>query len=576
MKFNKKSLLFLFLMLTVLLASCQTDKTSSNQISNEGQSQSQSEQSGETVESEPVENSEQDSSSQAAEPEETGPQVGGTFIWAVTQEPTTLDPSKAGMAVEDYILGFTGSSLVYSDGYGGYVPYLAESWTTSEDGLIWEFKLREDVYFQNGIQLTAHDYAWTFNRAIDPEISSPAAGPMLGDIDKIEAVDDFTLRITLMQPNYPLLYGLADPGYMQPINQATLEEMGDDAYSRNPVSVGPYSVKEWVTGEYVLLERNPDFNWGPEVYENRGAPYLEFIEFRVIPEYATIVAGMEAGEIDYASIDFIYQDIEILQETGEFDIFTVSEAGLRPYITLNLTQAPFDDILVRKAVNLGLDRQTMINLSADGKAEIQYGPLSSSVAGYWDGVEEMGYQFDPALARSYLEEAGYSLNENGIYQKDDLELSFTLKASAAEEKTAQIIKEQLKDIGVDVTIELLDLSILVPALMGADYSMALLGLSYSEADLLYLIFHSSNVGALNFSQLQSEEMDAMLEATRNATDAETRQEACNEAQKYIIEQAYVVPLYAAINSYPIGNRVKNINIDYVAGTFELSAAYIED
>ena len=573
MKSSKKSLLFLFLILTMLLASCQTEKlNTTGQNSNEEQPQNQSDQNSDTNDEE----GEQDTSSQTTEIEETGPQVGGTFIWAITQEPNTLDPSKAGLVVEDIILGFTGGSLVYSDNYGGYVPYLAESWTTSEDGLVWEFKLRQDVYFQNGIQLTAHDYAWTFNRDIDPEISSPAAGPILGDVSKIEAVDDFTLRITLMQPNYPLLYGLADPGYMQPICKQTFEEMGEDAYSRNPVSVGPYSVKEWVTGEYVLLERNPDFNWGPEILENRGAWYLEFIEFRVIPEYATIVAGMEAGEIDYSSIDFISQDIEILRETDEFDIFTVSEAGLRPYITLNLIQAPFDDILVRKAINLGLDRQTMINISADGKAEIQYGPLSSSVTGYWDGVEKIGYQFDPELARSYLEEAGYRLNEDGIYQKDDLVLSMTLKASAVEEKNAQIIKEQLKEIGIDVTIELLDLSILVPALMSADYNMALLGLTYSEADLLYMIFHSSNVGALNFSQLQSEEMDALLEATRNATEAEPRQQACNEAQKYIVEQAYVVPLYAPIKSYPIGKRVKNITIDYDAGNFSLDSAYIED
>lgn len=503
---------------------------------------------------------------------------GGTFVWALTQEPQTLDSSKAAMAVEDTVMQFTGGSLVWLAEGGVYVPYLAESWTTSEDGLVWEFKLREDVQFQDGNPLTAGDYVWTLNRAIDPDTGSPAAGPMLGPVASIEQVDDYSFRINLSQPNFPILYGLSDPGYLQPISKAAFEAMGEEAYTRDPVSVGPFCVNEWVTGTRILLERNPDYNWGPATLKNQGAYLLDFIEFRILPEYATIVAGMESGEIDYAYASFQQKDIDALKGTGMFDVFEAYQQGIRPYITLNVSKPPFDDLLVRKAINLGIDRQALLNVAEQGNGIVQYGPISLATVGYWEGVEQFGYGYDLEQAKTLMQEAGYILNEDGILEKDGQPLSLTYITTPDDRqvKVAQIVKEQLKELGVDLTIETTELGTLLAPLMSGDYQIGSLGMTFGEADLMHIMFHSSNVGAYNFSQLASPEMDEYLDATRNATDPSVRQDAVNNAQRYLIEQAIVVPLYTPVNFIPVNKRVKGAYYNDALITISLESAYIEE
>ncbi|MBI9043203.1 MAG: ABC transporter substrate-binding protein [Anaerolineaceae bacterium] len=561
-----KRVLFMVLLLSLLLTACNTAPAAATEESKEQEKVSEVEEVVPQEEAEEVEEITADS------------KMGGTFVWALTQEPGTLDSSKAAMAVEDTIMQFIGGGLVYPNNEGGYEPYLAESWTTSEDGLIWEFKLREDILFQDGNPLTAHDYAWTFNRALDPEVGSPAAGPMLGAVDSIEAIDDYTVQIQLQQPNFPLLYGLSDPGYMQPISKAAFEEMGEEAYSRNPVSVGPYKLKEWVTGEHILLERNPDYNWGPANLNNSGAYYIEFIEFRIIPEYATILAGMEAGEIDYAYTTFLAADVDFLKDSGNFEIFESLQQGLRPYISMNVTKPAFDDILVRKAINLAINRQALLEVVVQGNAYVQNGPISQSVMGYWDGIEEIGYDYDLELAKSYMEEAGYSLNSDGIFAKDDIVMSFSFITTPddIQVKVAQVVKEQLKQAGIEINIETMEIGTLLTPLMTGDYDIGSLGMTFGEADLMYIMYHSSNIGAYNFSQLASEEMDVYLDATRNATDAEVRQQACNDAQKYIVEQAVVVPLFTPVNFHPVNSRFKDTSFNQTLISIQLDSAYLEE
>jgi peptide/nickel transport system substrate-binding protein len=371
---------------------------------------------------------------------------------------------------------------------------------------------------------------------------------------------------------------VADPGYLQPISKAAFDEMGEEAYSRDPVSVGPFSVKEWETGTRILLERNDDYNWGPATLKNQGAYLLDFIEFRIIPEYATIVAGMESGEIDFAYASFQQTDIDALKATGMFDVFEAYQQGIRPYITLNVSKPPFDDILVRKAVNLAIDREALLSVAEQGNGIVQYGPISSATVGYWDGVEQIGYGYDLEQAKTLMEEAGYSLNDEGILEKDGqpLTLTFITTPDDRQVKVAQVVKEQLKELGVDLTIETMELGTLLAPLMSGDYQIGSLGMTFGEADLMHIMFHSSNVGAYNFSQLASPEMDEYLDATRNATDPSVRQEAVDNAQRYLIEQAIVVPLYTPVNFIPVNKRAQGAYYNEALITVSLESAHIEE
>ena len=517
---------------------------------------------------------EEEAPAEEAAPAEEESLVGGTFKYAVRTEPDTLDPHKTAMAVSDTIMQYIGGSLVWMTPDFTYEPYLAESWSTSEDGLVWTFILRQDVKFHDGTPLTAHDYAYTFNRAIDPAIASPGAGAMLGDVISIEAIDDYTLAITLPQPNAPILYALSDPGYMQPISQAILESVGEDNFGRAPVGVGPFIFKEWATGEKIVLQRNPDYNWGPASVQNSGAFYIETLEFEVIPEYATILAGLESGDLDAATVEPV--DVDRLQETELFSIYSGLNPGITPYVTFNLSKPPFDDVLVRQAFNLAVDRDSLVQVVVQGKGEPQYGYLSATVMGSWKGAEEAGYHYDLEAAKALMEEAGYTLNADGIYEKDGVSLSLVLYSGIADQviKTAQVLVEQYAQLGVKLEIQQMESGILYPKFMSGEYEIGMAGLTYGEADLMYIAMHSSMIGGLNLSYLNSPEFDALLEQSRAESDQVARQAVLDELQQIILEEAYVVPLYAPMAFTAVSKDWQGVVFNEPLITLDLSGAFL--
>jgi peptide/nickel transport system substrate-binding protein len=187
-----------------------------------------------------------------------GPTVGGTLVIGLTSEPDTLDVQKSAMTPMELVMAQVGATLIARDpATGKLVPYLAESWTISSDGLTMDFWLRKGIKFHNGSPVTAQDYAWTLNRAIDPATRSLGTGAMLTALASAEAVDDSHLRLTLKTPSFPLLGSLAFVGYCSVLPKAAVEKLGDQ-FGRQPIGAGPFQFKEWKTGDKIVLERNPD------------------------------------------------------------------------------------------------------------------------------------------------------------------------------------------------------------------------------------------------------------------------------------------------------------------------------
>ena len=490
----------------------------------------------------------------AAEPVATAaPVVGGALVIA-SGEPETLDPHHNVMNAAELPMSLIGATLVAVSPEGKIVPYLAESWKTSDDGLIWDFKLRSGVTFHDGSPLTAADYAWTLQRVMDPATRSATAAPLLGPTVAAEATDDLTLRVTLAKPYQWLLYNLAYAGYLQPLPRAAVETLGD-TFGRQPIGTGPYRVREWATGERLILERNPDFAWGPE-FTRGGAPYIETIEFRFLPEYAVALAGLAAGEIDYAVVQ--PQDVARIRDMGGFQIFESVSAGLSPYVSLNVSVPPFDDVRVRQAFNLAVDRQALIDTVVLGAAVPQAGPASVAQIGYWPGAEYLGYGYDLDRARALMEAAGYKYNVGGMLEKDGQPFKLTLQAIPGETtiKTAQVLQQQFKALGVDVTLETPEFGALFQRLATGDYAAAVGGITYNTVELLTFLFHSSMIGGgYNLSFVKDTELDQLLEQANTAVDPEAQAEASGLAQRRIIEQAYVVPLFAPTSFIVLSERV---------------------
>lgn len=472
--------------------------------------------------------------------------VGGTYVLTSQEQPDTLDIQKSGFAITSGVLGWLGGSLITKDMEGNYIPYLAESWEVSEDGKTYTFKLRQDVKFHNGDPLTAHDWVYTFDRATADDFVSPVTADLLSAIAGWEATDDYTLVIKLDEPFFPILNTFTYGDYLAPYSKRAVEEAGEDYGWTTVTSVGPYMFKEWVNDEKIVLTRNPDYNWGPEVYEgaNTGPYHIETVEYRILPDYTTQLAAFQAGEITAFSIQA--KDLPAFENNPDFQLLTDLTTGYY-YVIWNLEVWPFNDKLVREAFSMAVNKQTIVDVVAKGYGVPLDGTLSPSQLGYCAATEGTGIKFDLEGAKAKLEEAGYVMNSStGIYEQDGKPLTFTFKSLTPETyaQYSQILVEMWRQMGADVKIEQFDWPTASPQYTDGDYVMGTLHYAWPEADMLHMMFHSSSIGGSNFSRVADPELDALLSSTRTLIDPAERQQAVCDTEAWLIENATVLPLYS--------------------------------
>jgi peptide/nickel transport system substrate-binding protein len=408
---------------------------------------------------------------------------------------------------------------------------------------------------------------------MDPGTMSAVTAAALQGVIGSEAVDDYTLRINMFVPNYYLLDSMTVAPYFQPLSRAAVEEWGDE-YGRHPLGVGPFKFVEWATGEKIVLERNPDFTWGPP-FTRGGPPYIERIEFRIIPEYATAVAGLEAGEIDYAGIQ--PKDVQRIQDTGRFDTLESIVSGSAMMIYMNVSKPPFDDIRVRQAFNYGIDRDVLIKVAAEGNAIPAWGPITPNIVGYWPGVEYVGYNYDLEKAKALMAEAGYTPGEDGFLEKDGQPLELTMETFAGvteQVKLLEILQQQFKELGVKTEILQQEWAVMSTRLMNGEHDMAVFYTTWRDSSLLFGLYHSNMIGFFNYFHASDPVLDQILLDMRFASNTDVNREKAAEAQRYIVEQAYGAPMYAAKSFAVLNNRVKDAVFSDYTG-LSLFDAYIE-
>jgi peptide/nickel transport system substrate-binding protein len=273
--------------------------------------------------------------------------------------------------------------------------------------------------------------------------------------------------------------------------------------------------------------------------------------------------------------------VDRIRESGNFQFHELLLQGMNPFVAVNLTVPPFGDILVRKALNLAVDREALIRVVAQGEGEVQYGPMSSSMMSYWPGVEEIGYGYDLEQAKALMAEAGWEDSDgDGVLDKDGQSLSFPFNANANSEvsvRVAQVLQEQYKALGMALEIEQMESGNLIANFFSGNFEIMVMGYTWTgDVDVMYLLFHSSQIGALNGCQVDDPELDEMIEKTRTTMDPEERQDWADAVQRRIVEQAYCVPLYTPITYTPISNRVKGWYTSPVYGWLYLDGIYIEE
>jgi len=493
------------------------------------------------------------------------PARGGQVVLPIDKEPDSFNPILYSTAYGAEVIQHVYETLFDFNDNWEPTPSLAESWSWSDDKLTFTVKLRQGVKFTDGAELTSEDVAFTLMALKDPAYTGPRASSMK-DIESVTATDKYTVTFKLSKPFAPIFtninYGILQKKLFEGTSIADMEK---NPVSMNPVGSGPYKLKEYVRGQYVILERNPGW-WGSAVYN--GAPFVDTIQYKIIPDGQTMLAALQNGEIDWMNPE--PADVAMLEKdyANKLTAYNYDRNGFG-YIQMNNQKAPLNDKRIRQALTYGLNRQSIITGVLEDRASIPPGPIPP-VSWAFDKSAK-AYSYDPAKAKQLIEEAGYKLNSNGIYEKDGQPLKLTFYASSGStliEGIASVARNNWKEIGVDLDVQLMDYNAMSdnfvkPGKFDLSFGGMSLGL---DPDSQYNLFHSStgkpdangNVNGFNRSRYGNAEVDQLLESARAESDPAKRKEFYTKFQQIIIDEAPVIMVYANQYTDFVSSKIKGV------------------
>ncbi len=373
------------------------------------------------------------------------PKQGGAATITFNNDLTTLDP-QVGYDWQNWsvIKSIFDGLMDNKPGTTDLEPDLAESYTVSDDGLTYTFKLRDGVKFHNGRVMTSADVKYSFERAVNPATQSPGggyfsmiggyddvAGGKVGTLSGIETPDDTTVVFKLSRPDATFLHLMAiNFGYIVPKEE--VEKAGAD-WGKKPVGTGAFKFVEWVSGQNIKLERNKD-------YFRAGVPYLDNITFEFGQDPTVSVLRLKKGEIDILG-DGIppAQFTEIMGDPTNKDLIAAGNQLHTGYVTMNVTQPPFDNLKVRQAVNMAINKDRIVRL-INNRAAPASQALPPAMPGY--NPDNKGYAYDPDGAKKLLAEAGVGEITTELY---------TMNVDP-NPRIAQAIQQDLAAVGIKAEI----------------------------------------------------------------------------------------------------------------------------
>ncbi len=482
---------------------------------------------------------------------------------------STLDPHFAAATMDRGVVDMIYNGLVrYRPGNidPEYIePDLAERWTVSEDGLTWMFYLREGVYFHpfpgypDGYELTADDVVYSLEKAADPQRSGYSG--MYGGMS-FEALDEYTVRITLAEPESPLLFlpKVADYSGGFIVSKRALEENGLDWFRSNPVGTGPFAFAEYRPMDRVVLVRNERYF--------RGAPVLEQVEIRYMPDLSARELGLRRGElhlIEGLREQPWVEKVEGLPEDLAVDVFGPGETHV---VHFNTRVPPLDDVRVRQALAYAISREELMVFIGERVTQPLYSPVPEFLAGGLtrEQAEARGllYEVDRDKARALLAEAGYP---------DGFGVDVIITEMASYLSPTQAIQAQLTHVGIAKDLRVVEHSTFHSLIRDDLSAMVHYECWRPNADVFLTHFYHSASRVVygerpitNFSHFY--QADYPIERARVALDPEEQTGWWKEAQFRILEDMAAYPLYILGFVY-----ARQPELDYVHDLVAIAALY---
>lgn len=496
---------------------------------------------------------------------------GGEITAQIGPNPETLDPALNSAIDGANMLITLFEPLLIIDENNEVQPGQAEEYEVSDDGLVWTFTMREGLKWSDGSDLTAKDFEYTFKRLCDTELAAPYGETVVGMIDgyqdaignpdeegntttepdkeKLNVVaseDGKTLTITLA---YPCSYfdKIAAFATMSPVQQATIEENGD-AWSVDPetyVCNGPYMIKEWTPSERIVCEKNPNYSGGWD----SSRIVTDTLTFLLLEDSSAAYAAYTGGEAQMIK-DVPTEEIPSLTSVEDGGDYYVDPILGTYYLSMQTQKEPFNDVNVRKALNLAIDRDYIANVIMQGT----YSPAYNFVgAGVIDAdPNEMFYDVavdanggKPYISEDYeanLEEAKKALADAGYPDGEGFPtITYSTNDQGYHVAVAEYLQSCYKELGITMNIDKVEWASFTPQRRAGDYDMTRNGwvYDYNDASNMIELLYSTNGN--NDGKYKSKEFDAVIDKSRCA-DVEEHYAALHEAEKIMMEDYACIPV----------------------------------
>ncbi|MCL5076212.1 MAG: ABC transporter substrate-binding protein [Chloroflexi bacterium] len=480
----------------------------------------------------------------------------------VAQETTfaMLDPAAAGKVraepditthIYDYLARFDEKMDVH--------PELAEKWEVSPDGLSWTFHLRKNVKFHDGTPFNAAAVKFTFDRLVDPKMAFLNRGLFAPVIKSVDVIDDYTVRFVTTVPFGPLLNYLAhhSAGIVSP---AAVQKWGKD-FPQHPVGTGAFALQELTPGEKVVLVKNKDYF--------KGAPKIDKLIFRPVPEDGTRSAMLETGEADIATA-IGAADVARLKANPKLNVI-VRQSLQAQYIGFNVLHPPFDGPKVRQAFNYAIDKKGIVDTLFQGLFQVSDSVLTPGTFGY---KSQGAYPYDPDKAKQLLAEAGWKPGPTGVLEKAGKPLKIVLwmpeKLYPSDVRLGEVVQAQLRKIGVEVS--------LVKQEAGAYFSLLKVPADKATYDLFEWAFVPStgdgyqtlqnNIlsdktdvpGYFNYMRYKNPKVDELISLIGSTTNKEERLKHFAAVQEILWKDAPYIYLYTIAITTGVNRNVEGVAV----------------
>ena len=481
------------------------------------------------------------------------------IVAAVNVDFTTLDPLDTSDTLSGDIQRMLMDGLFGFDREMNVIPMLAESYEANEEATEYTFTLRQGITFSDGTPWNAEAAKANFDRWGDKSLGLKRTTLLCNILDSTEIVDEYTIKVTLTQSFGAFINTLAHPACvcMSPVQIAA----GSEVCASDPVGTGQYTFVEWIAGDHLTVQLNPDW-WGYDADICGGEALVEAdagfksVTFRPVTESATRVAMIQSGDaqliwpVPSESIDSLREDSSVYlgAETGD----------VVRYLMMNNQKEPFNDVRVRQAINYAIDKNAYIAVVKDGNATVAQSVIGQNVQ-YFKANEP--YEYDIEKAKELLAEAGYP---------DGFTTSIMYANTTANQKQCEFLKQQLEQVGIEVELNGMESAILNQKIQDVDVpgseaevEMYVIGWSTSTGDADWgirplLATESEPPMSYNICYYENEEVDNLLYEALGTSDSDKRAEAYEKAQDIIWEESPLVCLAYDYNTWANSKNIVNV------------------